>query len=209
MKSAKKRSENYLSNPSGVKSSPCECRLALPPRCFSQELDILISPCEYRGLYSPISDCCHIIEGVTEIERGAPSDPVLGGERRKWLLSKRICQTEFADCEDRTGCGRGVDIRPLLFIRIICSQRCCRDVQRPAKTSKGQEHNDNSERRQITALSRVKMFPFSQIKQFVPKAGALKRRAVMPNTIEYASTDLLIAVFSWQFIGWLQRQKNC
>lgn len=58
------------------------------------------------------------------------------------------------------------------------------------------KHNDNSERRQITALSRGKMFPSSQIKQFVPKAVSLKRRGVMPNTKEYTRTDLLIAVFS-------------
>lgn len=46
------------------------------------------------------------------------------------------------------------------------------------------KHNDKSERHQITALSRGKMFPFSQLKQFVPKAVSLKRRVLMPNTKE-------------------------
>lgn len=63
------------------------------------------------------------------------------------------------------------------------------------------EHNDNSERRQISALSRVKMFPTSRIKQIVLKAVSPKTRAGMTNTIKYALTDLLIAVFTQEYSG--------
>lgn len=61
--------------------------------------------------------------------------------------------------------------------------------QRPGKVRMMElvvgKRSDKSERHQITALSRGKMFPSSQIKQFVPKAVSLKRSVLMPNTNEY------------------------
>lgn len=188
---------------------------------LSQELDILILPSEYwivwGWMYSRISDWCRIVsvEGVTEMVRWAPSDRDLWGERRKWFISKRICQSLLIA---RT--GQAMDRMWTFALSSSSESFAFSDAattvnawKRPVKV-RGmvlvvREHNDNTERRQITALSRVKIFPSSQMKQIVLKAVPPKTTAVMPNTIEYTLKDLLITVFSWQFPEWLERQKNC
>lgn len=145
------------------------------PPVLSQELDILILPSEYwivwGWMYSRISDWCRIVsvEGVTEMVRWAPSDPDLWGERRKWFISKRICQSLLIA---RT--GQAVDRMWTFALSSSSESFAFSDAattfntrKRPVKV-RGmvlvvREHNDNTERHQITALSRVKMFPSSQI----------------------------------------------
>lgn len=82
-----------------------------------------------------------------------------------------------------------MDIWLLLFVRIICDAAAVsfNSRQRPVKVRRMVpvvgEHKDNSGRLQITALSSVKMFLSSQIKQIVLKAVSLETIGCMPNKI--------------------------
>lgn len=150
-------------------------------------------------------------------------ETLIRGESRKWFLSKRICRTEFVVVRT-IGCWHMWTYAPSLLqlVTIIYSSGQCwakmrtfTTQHRPVKVRRWSQlfclfqlsplcaalGNTHSETRKINILSEVKLFLYSQIKQFVIKAVSLNTTVVMPNRIKYTVIDLPITVFGLQKIG--------